>query len=46
MKEVGLAAQDTDPLAGQFDHWQEGWGHSWENRFAQTHQRIEQIMQW
>ena len=46
MKEAGLADKDADPLRNQFGQWAEGWGHSWENRFAQTHQKIEKIMQW
>lgn len=46
MKEVGLASKDADAASLHLGQWHEGWGHSWENRFAQTHQRIEQIMQW
>lgn len=45
MKEVGLVPEDSDASMAQFGQWSEGWGHS-ENRLAQTHQRIEQIMQW
>jgi hypothetical protein len=46
MKEAGLEDQDAVPNPGRYSLWSEGWGHSWDNRFAQTHQRIEQIMQW
>jgi len=46
MKEVGLVAEDSDDSMGRFVQWYEGWGHSPESRFAQAHQRIEQIMQW
>ena len=39
MKEAGFPPAD-------FGQWREGWGHSNENRFAQTHQRIENLMKW
>jgi hypothetical protein len=45
-KDVGLAKKDADDSSFQFGQWHQGWGNSHENRFAQTHQRIEQIMQW
>lgn len=41
IKEVGL--EDKEAASGQ---WAEGWGHSHGNRFAHTHQKIEQIMKW
>lgn len=46
MKEVGFASKDAQPGSERLGQWTEGWGNSWENRFAQSHQRIEQIMQW
>lgn len=46
LKEVGLADKDADPLQNHFGQWAQGWGHAYESRFAQTHQKIEQIMQW
>lgn len=46
LKEVGLVSDDADTLPGHFSQWGEGWGHSHESRIRQTHQLIEQIMQW
>lgn len=46
MKEVGLVSDDAESLPGHFSQWIEGWGRSYESRIRQTHQRIEQIMQW
>ncbi len=46
MKEVGLVSKDADAASLYLGQWYDGWGHSSENRLAQTHQRIEQIMQW
>ncbi|HEX7260948.1 MAG TPA: hypothetical protein VF258_03965, partial [Luteolibacter sp.] len=46
LKEAGLMSNDSDSVPGYFSQWYQGWGHSSENRFAQTHQRIEHIMQW
>lgn len=46
LKEVGLTSGDSDIAPGRHAQWSEGWGNYSENRFSQTHQRIEQIMQW
>jgi hypothetical protein len=46
MKEANLVAQDAEPSSLNFAQWHQGWGHSFDNRFTQAHERIEQIMQW
>lgn len=46
LKEVGLLSDDADLVPAHFSQWGEGWGRSYESRIRQTHQRIEQIMQW
>jgi hypothetical protein len=46
MKTAGLVSKSAESLPHDFGQWFQGWGQSSESRIAQTHQRIEQIMQW
>ncbi len=47
MIDVGLAEEGRESRSlSHIGQWHEGWGHTSVNRFADIHQKIEQIMQW
>lgn len=46
MKTVKIVSENFTERDLGLMNWIEGWGHHASNRFAQTYQRIEQIMHW
>lgn len=47
MVNVGLIQENTETeYLNHMGQWREGWGHSSDNRFAEIHEKIEQILQW
>jgi len=47
MSKVGLIQQGTESRSlGRIGQWYAGWGRSSDNRFAEIHEKIEQILQW